>query len=253
VPTQVERLLALPDEVRAAADLSSVRAWIVAGAPFAPATKRRLLGWLGPGRLWEFYGSSETGTITVLPPAAQPGGPGSVGWPPAGVNVRLLDEAGAEVGPGVTGEVYVASPAVMRGYLSDPANQRDGHVSVGDLGRWEPDGSLTLVDRKHDLIISGGVNVYPAEVERALGEHPDVAGAVVTGVPDPDWGERVVALVAPRPGAHLDAATLYGFLRPRIATFKLPKQFAFCSLDELPLGPSGKPLRRVARAHAAFR
>jgi acyl-CoA synthetase (AMP-forming)/AMP-acid ligase II len=252
VPTQVERLLALPDDERARADWSSVRACIVAGAPFSPAARRRFLAWLGPGKLWEFYGSSETGTITVLPPADQAEAlPGDVGRPPPGVEIELRHhDTGLPVAHGEVGEVFVRSPALMHGYLDEPPVAHGSFVSVGDLGRFEADGRLVLVDRKHDLVISGGVNVYPAEVERALAEHPAVAGAVVCGVADADWGERVVALVATREGAAAPGEDeLRAFLRERIASYKIPKQFRFVAASELPIGPSGKPLRRAARAH----
>jgi len=257
VPTQWQRLLALPADVRAAADLSSLRASIVAGAPIAPATKLAAEARLGPGRLYEFYGSSETGTVTVIGPGEHAAHPGSVGRPPAGVSLRILDPDGAVLPDGAVGEVHVASPAVMAGYLEDDGSvtrpgARDGHVSVGDLGRVD-DGWLTLVDRKHDTIITGGLNVYPAEVERALADHPEVAGAVVFGVDDTDWGQIVAAVVAPRPGARVDGAELRAFLRDRVAGYKLPRAFATCALDELPVGSSGKALRRAARAAFAAR
>jgi long-chain acyl-CoA synthetase len=257
VPTQWQRLLALPAEVRAAADLSSLRAAIVAGAPIAPATKAAAEAWLGTGRLYEFYGSSETGTVTVIGPGEHASHPGSVGRPPTGVSVRVLDENGAPVGDGAVGEIHVASPAVMAGYLEADgrvarAGERDGHVSVGDLGRLD-DGWLTLVDRKHDTIISGGVNVYPAEVERALADHPAIAGAVVFGVDDADWGQVVAAVVAARPGQALAPADVRAFLRDRVAGYKLPRAIALCELDELPIGSSGKALRRAARAAFAAR
>ncbi|MCB9574927.1 MAG: AMP-binding protein [Kofleriaceae bacterium] len=256
VPTQWQRLLALPDAARAAADWSSVRCAILAGAPVAPETKARIAAWLGPDRLWEFYGSSETGTVTVIGPRDHAAHPGSVGRPPAGVSLRVLDDAGAPVAAGEVGEVHVRSAAVMAGYLADDGTlsrpgERDGHVSVGDLGRVDADGWLTLVDRKHDTIISGGLNVYPAEIERVLAEHPDVAGAVCFGVPDDEWGQRVAAVIAPRPGATLDDAALQAFLRPRLAGYKLPRAVAYCTLDELPVGGSGKALRRAARARFA--
>jgi acyl-CoA synthetase (AMP-forming)/AMP-acid ligase II len=238
VPTQVHRLLAVrPD------GLDSLRAVIVAGALFPPALKAAFEAWLGPGRLWEFYGSSETGTVTVIGPRDHAAHPGSVGRPPPGVSLRIID-----------GEVFVRSPAVMAGYLSDdgqslaPLDARDGHISVGDLGTVDEEGWLTLVDRKHDTIITGGMNVYPAEVERALGEHPGVAGAVVFGIPDDDWGQIVAAVVAPRPGVQLDGALLRTQLRDQIAGYKVPRAFAFCELAELPIGSSGKTLRRAARA-----
>jgi acyl-CoA synthetase (AMP-forming)/AMP-acid ligase II len=238
VPTQVERLLALPADARAAADWSRVRAVIVAGAPFAEATKRRFVDWIGPGKLWEFYGSSETGTIAVCGPDDQPAPSGCVGRPPAGVELELRDG----------GEVFVRSPTVMHGYLGEPPVAPGAMVSVGDLARLDEHGRLVLVDRKHDTIITGGVNVYPAEVERALAEHPDVAGAVVCGVPDPDWGERVVALVSARDGHTVDAGALRDWLRARLAAFKMPKDLRVVPLADLPLGSSGKPLRRAARA-----
>jgi acyl-CoA synthetase (AMP-forming)/AMP-acid ligase II len=239
VPTQWQRLLALPEERRRAADWSSVRCAIVAGAPIDAATKVRIADWIGPGKLWEFYGSSETGTVTAIGPDDHAAHPGSVGRPPPGVSVRIVD-----------GEVFVASAAVMAGYREPdgaltPPPTVDGHVSVGDLGRLD-DGWLTLVDRKHDTIISGGLNVSPAEVERALAEHPAIAGAVVFGLDDPEWGQIVAAVIAPR-GAAPPRAELLAFLRDRIAGYKLPRAIAWCGLDELPVGSSGKPLRRAAR------
>ena len=241
VPTQWQRLLALPDEARRRADWSSVRCAIVAGAPIAPETKARIADWIGPGKLWEFYGSSETGTVTVIGPDDHAARPGSVGRPPPGVSIELRD-----------GEVYVDSPSLMDGYLApDGALARaDGPISVGDLGVLDDDGWLTLVDRKHDTIISGGVNVYPAEVERALAAHPALAGAVAFGVDDPAWGQIVAAVIAPR-GAAPAADELLAFLRDRIAPFKLPRALAVCAPDELPIGSSGKALRRAARERFA--
>jgi len=232
VPTQYERILALPPEVRGHYDVSSVRAAIVAGAPIATDTKRRIIDWLGGDKLWEFYGSSETGTVAVLRPEDQLARPGSVGRPPAGVEVKLVD-----------GEIYVRSPAVMSGYIDGDTAWRDGFLSVGDIGHFDDDGYLYLVDRKHDTIISGGMNVYPAEVERALKEHERVIGAVVFGMPHPDWGQTVTAMVA----GDASEADLIAFLRARIAGYKLPKRFVFVDAAALPVGASGKPLRRRAR------
>jgi long-chain acyl-CoA synthetase len=238
VPTQVHRLLALPP-----AELPSLRAVIVAGAPFAPAQKAAFDAWLGGGRLYEFYGSSETGTVSVIGPHEHAAHPGSVGRAPAGVSVRVID-----------GELFVRSPAVMAGYLDErgeaiaPLDARGGHISVGDLGTIDEDGWITLVDRKHDTIITGGMNVYPAEVERALAAHPDVAGAVVFGVADDDWGQLVAAVVALRDGTRVDGPALRAALRDQLAGYKLPRAIAFCALAALPVGSSGKALRRAARA-----
>jgi acyl-CoA synthetase (AMP-forming)/AMP-acid ligase II len=241
VPTQVHRLLALPP-----AAMPSLRAVIVAGAPFAPAQKAAFDAWLGGGRLYELYGSSETGTITTIGPRDHAAHPGSVGRPPPGVSMALHD-----------GEVFVRSPAIMAGYLDDtgaavaPRDTRDGHISVGDLGTIDADGWLTLVDRKHDTIITGGINVHPSEVERALALHPDIDGAIVFGVADDDWGQIVAAVIATsRP---LDGAALRGFLRDRLPGYKLPRALACCALAELPIGSSGKLLRRAARTAFASR
>jgi acyl-CoA synthetase (AMP-forming)/AMP-acid ligase II len=234
VPTQYERLLALPREVRERYDISSIRAALVAGAPITAVTKEAIINWLGPDRLWEFYGSSETGTVSVLPPAEQLTRPMSVGQPPPGVSLRIVD-----------GEIYVRSDAVMEGYIHAESHRVDGHITVGDLGRLDEDGYLYLRGRKHDMIISGGVNVYPAEVEQALAEHPEVTGAIVFGVTDHDWGEAVTALVAPR---HLDEAGLRAFLRERVAAYKIPKRFHLVDLHEIPIGATGKPQRRQVDA-----
>jgi acyl-CoA synthetase (AMP-forming)/AMP-acid ligase II len=242
VPTQYQRLLALPAAARARYDLGAVRAALVAGAPCPPALKERMIEWLGEGVVWEFYGSSETGTVTVLPPDQQLARPWSVGRPPPGVELALRD-----------GEVFVRSPTVMEGYLDGDTNalvrpHQDGFLSVGDLGRLDDDGYLYLVDRKHDTIISGGVNVHPAAVERALSAHPAIAGVVVYGIDDPDWGQRVCATVALKVGARLDPDDLRRFLRERVAPYEIPKSFFEVGEHELPLGASGKPLRRRARA-----
>jgi long-chain acyl-CoA synthetase len=257
VPTQVHRLLALAPDARGAAP-PDLRV-IVAGAPFAPAVKAGFAAWLGPGRLHEFYGSSETGTVTVIGPDDGAAHPGSVGRPPPGISLRVLDDAGAACPPGAVGEVHVRSAALMAGYLGGDGvaltrpGERDGHVTVGDLGRVDGGGWLTLVDRKHDTIISGGMNVYPAEVERALASYPEVAGAVAFGIDDADWGQIVAAVVALRPGGRADAAALRAHLRAALAGYKLPRALAFCDLAELPVGASGKALRRAARAAFAGR
>ena len=244
VPTQVHRLLAL----QRPAQLDSLRAVIVAGAPFAPAHKAAFDAWLGHGRLYEFYGSSETGTVSVIGPDEHAAHPGSVGRPPPSVSVRVHD-----------GELFVHSPAVMTGYLDDagehvlPLDARDGHISVGDLGTIDGDGWITLIDRRHDTIITGGLNVYPADVERALAALPEVAGAVVFGVDDAEWGQIVAAVIAPRAGERIDGAALRHALREELAGYKLPRALAICTIDELPVGSSGKALRRAARESFAAR
>jgi acyl-CoA synthetase (AMP-forming)/AMP-acid ligase II len=243
VPTQVHRLLAI-----APPRLDSLRAVIVAGAPFPAAQKAAFEAWLGGGKLYEFYGSSETGTVSVIRPGEHARHPGSVGRPPPGVSVRVHD-----------GELFVHSPALMAGYLDDggeriaPLELRDGHFSVGDLGTIDADGWITLVDRKHDTIISGGMNIYPAEVERALATLPGVAGAVVFGMPDKEWGQIVAAVIALEAAAWIDPLRLREALRDQLASYKVPRALAVCAPDQLPVGSSGKPLRRAARETFADR
>jgi len=250
VPTQYQRLLDLPDEQRRAFDLSSVRAALVAGAPMPPALRRAVIDWLGPGRLWEFYGSSETGTVTVLSPDEQLLYPDTVGRPVPGVELRLERPHAA-----APGEVFVRSATVMSGYWNPTSESvewpgtADGFVSVRDLGEQAHAGApLRLVDRMNDMIISGGVNVYPAEVERALHEHPEVAAALVCGVADPRWQQRVAALVVRAAGSSVSEDDLRAFLRGYLAPHKIPKQIVFVATDDLPRSASGKLLRRAAAA-----
>ena len=266
VPTQWQRLLALPPARRARERLASLRVAITAGAPLSPALRRGLVEWLGEDRLWEFYGSSETGTISILAPREQLLRPASVGRAAPGVELRLEPvaateaEAGAAAtpSPGAAGEpeapcqIWVRSPTVMTGYWNpvtgvvDWPGTDDGFLSVGDLGRLDADRFLHLTGRMHDTIISGGINVYPAEVEHALAEHPEVVASVVFGLADADWGQRVAALVVREDGSSLSGEALRGYLAERLAPHKLPKQIGFIALDELPRTPGGKPLRRAA-------
>jgi fatty-acyl-CoA synthase len=255
VPTQLQRLLALPAPVRRAADLSAIRAVVIAGAPLAPAIRRAAVDWLGEGRLWEFYGSSETGTITLLRPEDQLDHADSVGQAAPGVELELWPARLGEPGddPAVE-EIFVRAATVMSGYWNPVTGAIDwpgdpgGFLSVGDHGRLDDAGYLHLIGRLHDMIISGGVNVYPAEVERALAEHPEVESAVVCGLADPEWGQLVAAAVVRGPGATVTAEALREWLKGRLSAHKLPRRIAFGSADELPRTASGKPIRRATAA-----
>jgi long-chain acyl-CoA synthetase len=250
VPTQYERLLGLPEEVRSGFDLSSIRVAIVAGAPMPPATKERVTRWLGPV-LWEFYGSSETGTVSVLCPDDGASHPTSVGRLARGVELEVRNESGEPLAAGEQGQLFISSPTVMSGYTQPgggPPMPREPFISVGDLGYQDDDGFLYLVGRAYDTIITGGVNVYPAEVERALAAHPKVHRCVVFGRDSADWGQQVEALITVGEGPAPSHGELKAFLAERLAGFKIPKRFLLVSDDDIPIGPSGKAVRRLAVA-----
>jgi long-chain acyl-CoA synthetase len=249
VPTQFHRLLQLPREVRERFDHSSLRNVLHAAAPCPVETKRRMLEWWGPV-IYEYYGASEGGG-TLVKPDEWLRKPGTVGRAWQGAEIRILDDAGRPCPPGEAGTVYLKLLAPFE-YGGDPKKTRESRVgdffTVGDVGHLDADGYLFLCDRKIDMIISGGVNVYPAEVEAALLSHPAVGDAAVFGIPDDDWGEQVKAVVEPAagaaPGPALERA-LIEHCRERLAGFKCPRSVDF--VDALPRDPSGKLYKRKLR------
>ncbi|MEB2286106.1 MAG: AMP-binding protein [Myxococcales bacterium] len=255
IPTLLRMLLDHP--AAAAADLSSLRAVVYAAAPAAPALVRRSLARLGPV-LYTGFGQTEAyGLNTFMDPAehvaALDGGGerlSSVGRECAAfAQVRICAEDGREVAPGEVGEICVYAPWATPGFWKRPeldrARLRDGWLRTGDLGRMDAEGYVFLSDRKEDKIITGGFNVYPAEVEGVLAEHPAVAECAVFAVPDPKWGEAVRAAVTVRPGNTLEPAELIAHCRERLARFKVPK--AVDVVAELPKSGVGKILRRALR------
>jgi len=259
VPTMYHRLLALPDEVRSRYRLGSLRTVLHTGAPCPIETKERMLDWFGPV-MYECYAATEGyGTYTVCTPDDARSHPGTVGKPPAGV-ISIQDGVGNELPTGETGLVYARTLPGFTPfrYKDDPAKTKEAYgkakdaYTVGDVGYLDADGYLYLTDRASDMIISGSVNVYPAESERALLQHPAVADVGVIGVPDPEWGERVVAIVQPRaPVTNPEglATELMAFCRDRIATYKCPRQVFF--FDDLDRDPSGKLRKRHLRERLA--
>ena len=249
----MKRWLDLDDDVRAASDVSSMRWLIHAAAPCPPDVKRRIIDWFGPV-VFEYYASTEAGG-TAITAADWLRHEGSVGRPWPGADVRILDDDGNDVAPGVVGQIFLRNNRPFE-YLHDPektaANRRGDYVTVGDLGSLDPDGYLYLADRRTDLILSGGVNVYPAEVEAALIAHPGVADAAAIGVPDPDLGEVVHAVVEPRVDAGDDlVAALHAHCATHLAAFKRPRSIEL--RDRLPRSEAGKLLRRVLRDELAAR
>ena len=234
----------------AAFDRSSVRKILHAAAPCPVPVKRRIIDVFPAGSVWEYYGASE-GMASVISPEEWLAKPGSVGRPFPGLSVRILDDDGAELAPGEIGAVYISSFAGVRfGYHNDPDKTagawRDDHFTVGDLGWLDGDGYLFLADRRTDLILSGGVNIYPAEVETALAEEPDVVDAAVFGLPDERMGQKVHAVVELRPGAPRDAEALLGRLATRLADYKRPRTVEF--VDVLPRQDNGKVMKARLRA-----
>jgi long-chain acyl-CoA synthetase len=249
VPTHLHRLLALPD--LAPDDLSSLTLLAHAGAPCPIPLKERVLDVAPAGTVWEFYGSTE-GQFTVASPEVWRSAPGTVGVARPDRRIEVRGDDGRPVPTGQVGTVWAHVPAHAHfTYWRDPertAAAWDGDAfTVGDLGRLDEAGRLTLEGRPGDLVISGGVNVYPAEVERALLGLPGVAEAVAFGVPDDEWGERLVAAVVPWPGRTLDGARLREALRAEVSRAKVPK--AVLVVTELPRTPTGK-VRRPGLAEA---
>ena len=245
VPTHLERIFALGELTLARHDLSTMRLLAHAGAPIRAETKHRALEIFPEGSVWEFYGSTE-GAFTRISPAEWLEKPGSVGTARAGAEILVLDDEGDLLPPGEIGTAWVRDPRAERfEYWGDPAKTsrtwRDGAFTVGDLGYLDDDAYLFLVGRGDDTIITGGINVYPQEVEAVLLEHPAVIEVAVYGAPHDEWGQQVRAMVVPAPNAPLDAELLRAWARERLAGFKCPRHIDV--VDALPTTPTGKVRR----------
>ncbi|QQV77380.1 acyl-CoA synthetase [Sphingomonas aliaeris] len=249
VPTHFVRMLKLPQEVRRRYDVSSLRAVIHAAAPCPIPVKHAMIDWFGP-IVHEYYSGTESCGITALSSSEWLLKPGSVGKAVLGV-VHIVDDEGRELPAGETGHVYFGDGPAFR-YLNDPArtaqaHDRRGWATLGDIGRLDPDGYLFLTDRKSFMIISGGVNIYPQEIENVLIAHPAVADVAVIGLPDEDMGEIVVAVVQPAESVIAPdlAATLTAFVRAQLGGVKTPRRIDFASA--LPREPTGKLMKRTLR------
>ena len=249
VPIMFNRLIKLPQDVKARYDLSSLRDVVHAAAPCPPPTKRAMIEWWGPV-INEYYGSTETGAVVHCTSEQWLAHPGTVGKPFPEADVRVIDAAGNSLPPREIGEV-VAKVRTMADftYHGDDQKRRDtekaGLIAPGDIGYFDEDGFLYLCDRAKDMIISGGVNIYPAEIEAELHKMPGVADCGVFGIPDDEYGEAVCAVVQPSPGATLTEVEVKAYLRGLIAGYKVPKRVDFHA--ELPREDSGKIFKRKLR------
>jgi long-chain acyl-CoA synthetase len=249
VPTMMVRLLRLPEEVRARYNLSSLRTVTHAAAPCPPEVKRQFIEWLGP-IVNEYYGGTETGVVVACSSEEWLAHPGTVGKAMPGCAVKIFDEDGRELPAGEPGDVYLWNSGFgdFTYHGRDEARrtiERDGLVTVGDIGYLDDDGFLHLCDRRRDMIISGGVNIYPAEIEAELITHPDVHDCAVFGVPNEEFGESVAAVIALREGGDPDSDAIREFLGERLASFKVPRLIEFES--DLPREDSGKIFKRKLR------
>lgn len=249
VPTMFVRLLKLPDEVRRRYDVSSLRFVIHAAAPCPAEVKAAMIGWWGPV-IHEFYGGTETGPVTFATSEDALKKPGSVGRLSPGAEIRVLDDAGREVPQGGIGELFCRIEGYPDfTYHKAPEKRAEvddhGFITCGDIGYVDAEGYVFLCDRKRDMIIAGGVNIYPAEIEAALLALPQVRDCAVFGIPHAEFGESIMAVISPQPGVEIDPAALKAELATRIADYKLPRHIEI--RDDLPREDSGKIFKRRLR------
>ena len=248
VPIMYVRLLRLPREVRERYDISSLRFIASTGSPCAPEVKKAMIEWMGP-IINETYASSESGLVTFIGSADALTHPGSAGLPLQDAEVRILDRQGQALPTGEVGLIYVRQPAYADfTYKGNEEARRKmdqgGLITLGDMGYLDEEGFLYVCDRDSDMVISGGVNIYPAEIENELLRHPGIADCAVIGVPDAEYGERLLALVEPGQSGTLPEAELKEWLRGRLAAYKLPRSFVF---QRLPRDDNGKIAKRKLR------
>ena len=248
-PTQLKRIVSQPPDVLANADMSTMVTLIANAAPVPYSLKEEIVAKLGEGWLYEVYGSTELGVDTVLKPADQLRKPGSCGKPYGGVEIRIVKDDGTIAGPGEQGELFVSTTGAMDGYHRTEQQlteiESGAWKSVGDVAYKDDEGYVYICDRKKDMIISGGVNIYPAEIESVLYGHRQILDAAVFGIPDDEWGESVYAIVQPKPGENIDLDELRAYAEQHLAGYKRPR--AYEVRPELPRTDSGKLLKRVLR------
>ncbi|WP_428640879.1 class I adenylate-forming enzyme family protein [Roseibium sp.] len=258
VPTHYAMMLDVPPHERGDANFESVQKLMISSAPARVETKRAVMEMFPNSGLYELYGSTEAGWVTMIHPHEQFDHLGTVGREVVGsAAIKLLDDNGNEVPDGQPGELYSCGPYAFDGYwnLPDKTGEafRGDYLSVGDMAVRDADGFIRLIDRKKNMIITGGENVYPSEVESVLSGHPDVKDVAVVGCPDDKWGESVTAAVVLREGANITADALIAWTRNQLAGYKRPRKVVFLAQDEMPRNTTGKILHRVLRDMVADR
>nr|WP_218889705.1 AMP-binding protein [Saccharopolyspora hordei] len=249
VPVMLQRILDLPEEVRARYDHSSLRIVASSGSALPADLATRFQRTFGPV-LHNLYGSTEVSWVSIATPQDLRAAPGTAGRPPRGTRVRILAEDGSPVERGETGRIFAGNAMLFDGYTNGGRREvRDGLMSTGDLGRIDAAGRLFVVGREDDMIVSGGENVYPKETEDAIARLPEVAEVAVIGVDDQDFGQRLAAFVVLRPGQELDAEQVRDRVRDQLPKFALPRHVVF--LDELPRNATGKVVPRELRERLA--
>jgi acyl-CoA synthetase (AMP-forming)/AMP-acid ligase II/NAD(P)-dependent dehydrogenase (short-subunit alcohol dehydrogenase family) len=242
VPTMLKRAMDLPEAARRRHDTSSLRMIVSGAAPLSPELATAIMDEFGD-ILYNGYASTEVGPGTLATPADLRAAPGTVGRPAAGVKLKILDEEGLEVPTGQTGRIFISNPILFDGYTGGGSKQvLDGFMSSGDVGHVDRQGRLFIDGRDDDMILSGGENVFPQEVEETLASHEAVADAAAFGVPDEDFGQRLAAFAVLKPGASVTGEELQNYVRERLARYKVPREIAF--VERLPRTSTGKLQRR---------
>ena len=255
VPTHYIMMLALPDEVKNKIDVSSMRQLLISSAPARKDLKLAIMDYFKNAELWEAYGTTEGGLVTLLRPEDQFKKLGSIGKEIFGTDrIKILDEDRNEVPDGEVGELFYRTPMMFKEYLKEPEKSKEAFFgewsSAGDMVKRDEDGYYTLVDRKANMIITGGENVYPSEVESAVGAHEAIKDIAVIGVPDDKWGEAIKAVVVLHEGFEPSeelAKEILGFTKGTLAGFKRPKTLDFIEDEDMPRTPTGKILHRILR------
>ncbi len=249
VPTMLNRIINLPDNVKNKYNTSTLRILTVGGESFPFPLAKKAIKFFGEGKIATFYGATENSCVTFLHSEEQLKKPGSCGKAAFGNEIRLLDENMQDVPVGEVGVMYSKSSFLLDEYYKKPNATadcyHDGYFTVGDMARVDEDGYYYIVDRAVDMVISGGVNIYPAEIEAVLYQHPDIFDGAIIGVPDLDWGEKLVAFVTLREKGKLTDKDIISYVGEMLASYKKPREVYF--KDDLPYSPSGKLLKRVIK------